>query len=149
MLLYSEESPDQAKNGLLLLMNSAWNEVGHGSLKLLKPNPNHETYYRLHNAKVLHILTARKNSEMVGYATLLITNLMQFKEIKGCFVDSLFLDKRYRTIGGYKFLKFIENYAKDSGANRMRWDVTVHNDFGRTLKRMDYALESFSYGKDL
>jgi len=149
-IIFSEESPESSHNGIINLIDSAWAEIGHGSLKDKKPNPNFDTYYKLASAGVLHVITARLNGEIVGYTTLLITDLMQHSGVKACFVDSMFLKKEHRKgLTGYRLLKFVENCARTKGAKRLEWGVTIYNDFSPILKRMGYSLESYRYGGDL
>lgn len=149
-VIFSEESPKSSHEGIISLIDKVWEEIGHGTLKSLKPNPNFDTYYKLVSVGALHIITARYDNIIVGYATLLIVDLMQHSGIKGCFVDSMFLQKEHRKgLTGYKLLKFIENCARNKGAKRLEWGVTVKNDFGEILKRMGYSLESYRYGGDL
>lgn len=150
MIEFSEENPSQAKEGITTLINLVWDEIGHGSMASQKPNPNFETYHKLHSADLLHIAIARKSDSIVGYATLLIVDLMQHMGTKCCFVDSVFLMKEHRKgLTGYKFLKFVADCGRKKGAKRIEWGVTIRNDFGHVLERMGYALESKRYGGDL
>ena len=102
------ESPESTRIEIEKTVDTVWEEVGHGSMGGQKPDPDYEKYINLYNLGFLHIAVARINGKMIGYATLFTTNLMQHRTVKGCFVDSVFLDKTCRKgLTGYRFLKFI------------------------------------------
>jgi GNAT superfamily N-acetyltransferase len=146
-MIFQEQTPDESQAGIERLLLECWQEIGHWGIE--KPNPNYDTYRRLHSVGMLHIIGAVQDGEMVGYATIFVTDLMQHKGVTGAFVDSVFMNKSHRIIAGYRMLKFVEQTAKKYGAMRMNWDVTIHNDFGRTLTRMGYELESTRYSGGL
>lgn len=149
-VIFSVESPASTRQEIELTVNTVWDEVGHGSMGQQKPDPDYEKYTNLYNLGFLHIAVARNNGKMVGYAILFTTNLMQHRTIKGCFVDSVFLDKSYRKgLTGYRFLKFIMECARTKDASRIEWGITVKNDFGPILERLGCSLESYRYGGDL
>lgn len=150
MIEFREESPESSKDGIVNLIDLVWDEIGHGSMASQKPNPNFDTYCNLYSAEILYILSVRNGDSIVGYATLLIVDLMQHMGVKCCFVDSIFIRKEYRKgLTGYKFIKFVRDFGRKKGAKRIEWGITMRNDFGRILERMGYALESKRYGGDL
>lgn len=149
-VMFSIESPESTRLEIEKTVDRVWEEVGHGSMGHKNPDPDYEKYTNLYNLGFLHIAVARSNGEMVGYAILLTTNLMQHRTIRGCFVDSMFLDQKCRKgLTGYRFLKFIMDCARTKSASRIEWGVTVKNDFGPILERLGCSLESYRYGGDL
>ena len=149
MLSYSRETVAQAKPGVAALISEHWDEVG--SIKDARQlDPDYEAFEALEKQGKLHILTARNDGVMVGYAVSVIHQQLHAKGSKSAMVDAVFLTQSARQGRvGDRFLQYDEQALEAMGVDLIFWHIKAERDFAPILKRInpDYQFIESIHGR--
>lgn len=119
-----------------------------GSLKDVLPfDPDWERYFQFEDSRILHVLTARKKGEMVGYVACLVLPHIQHRLEPCCTVNSIYLhpDHRAGTLG----IRMLKRAMADLEAKGVKlYHIAARQEaFGHILKRLGFAVEETVYVK--
>lgn len=103
-------------------------------------SPDYDRYMELDQAGVLHIVTARDESKLVGYFFSFVMPNLHYKEHLMSMNDLLYILPSHRKGRiGTKMLQYAEETLKEMGVTKMMINVKLANDFGVLLERLGYV----------
>ena len=147
MIVFKREFYDDVVEDIKPLILEHWNEIALHKDKILL-NPDFRRYKLIENSGKLTIITARKETELVGYSIFFLGEHIHYKH---CFVatnDVLFLTKKERKGScGIRLIKESERILKELGAKRLLFHVKPNKDFSPILARCGYVVEEIIMGK--
>jgi hypothetical protein len=143
-----ERCTEDLLNDLRPLFKKHFDEVA--PIKDFPLNPNYEAYLKFEEWGVLRIFTARKAGHVVGYAIFFVKESLHFKDLFEAVHDLLFIEKPHRKgMMGYRFIKWCDEQLKGEGVKMVFHHVPHTYDFSNLLKRLNYELVDFVYGRRL
>lgn len=102
-------------------------------------NPDYDKYLSMDEAGLLHVVTARDDSRLVGYFISFVLPHIHYKDHKYAANDILFLDKEYRNAkAGVGLFSYAEDRLKEEGVSVM----TIHM---KTALPFDSICEGLGY----
>jgi len=114
------------------------------------PELDVETYARLEQLDLLHILTAREQGKLVGFAVMMIGPDLGYRGRKLAVVNLLFLHPDYRKgIVGRKMIEAVEDTMRVLGADRVALATRPQPDLSPLYERMGYQRLETNYAKVL
>jgi GNAT superfamily N-acetyltransferase len=116
-----------------------WAEIAldHDAIKL---DPDYESYERMANAGILHLVTARNDGELVGYHLSMIHPHLHYRASLTCFTDVFYLKPEYRQgMIGYRLLKTFRDSAKARGVQKIYMGTKLARDIGPLLARLGFT----------
>lgn len=91
------------------------------------------------DAGMLHILTARDGSDLVGHVLMIVRPHLHYSSTVCGFVDTFFLSKRARRgFAGIKMIKAAINHMKSLGASRVFFMTDISADTSAIFARMGF-----------
>ena len=112
------------------------------------PDVDHDQFLDLEDMGLLHVVTARKDGEIVGFHISTIQNDIFYKTKKTAFVLFYYLDKKYRGNGnGLKLFEFADNEFKNIGVQRALMSRKVHINNEKLFTKLSYNLIESNYEK--
>lgn len=131
MITYQVESFKDNLEELKLLFHDHYNEIGH-NVDRVELNPDYEQFLIMEELNMLHLVTVRDDSQIIGYYLSVISPLLHFKHIKNAYNDAIYLVPKYRKgIIAYRMLQFAEKELIKVGVKR----ITIH-------MKVDYPFDS-------
>lgn len=114
----------------------------------LKLSMDIEKYKSMEDSGILKILTARKNTKLVGFFIGLLTTHLHYKDSLCAFQDLLFVSKSQRksTIG-IRLLKEAEILFKENGADYLFFASHPSKDISSLLKYLKFRKNDTTYIK--
>lgn len=139
MITYQEESFKDVIGDIVPLLNDHYEEIAQDK-DVIKLNPDYEMYQRLCDAGVMRIITARNETELVGYCICVIKLHLHYKDSLTALNDIFFIKKEYRKglIGVKLFIK-TEEILKKYGVQRVIMNTKIHHDVGAIFDRLGYT----------
>jgi hypothetical protein len=114
----------------------------------IKLKPVWARYLALETEGKFITVTARIDSELVGYSGFFLDKHIHYEDLMVATNDVLFLRKDLRQgMAGIRLIKYSEGTMRDFGANKITWHVKYKNDIRPILHRMGYADEDVIVGK--
>jgi len=133
---------DDMKDLLPLLSKEV--DLGHS----YEPDVDHEQIIAIEDMGVLHVVTARKDGELVGFHISTIQDDIFYKTKKTAFVLFYFLRKDFRGKGGgFKMFKFADDEFKNNGAKRAFMSRKTHIKNERMFDALGYNQIEANYEK--
>jgi len=128
------------------LLKLQWDEIGRD----FDLNINWSSYFNFENMGILRIFTVRKDKELIGYSSYIISPHMHHMEILVASQDSIFIlpEHRAENIAG-KFIDFLEDILKCEGVDHVTMAVKDKRDYSVLLTRRNYEPEETVYLKVL
>ena len=112
------------------------------------PDVDHDQFLDLEDLGLLHVVTARKDNEIVGFHISTIQNDIFYKTVKIAVVLFYYLDKKCRgNGGGFKLFEFADNEFKNIGAERAVMSRKVHINNEKLFTKLGYNLIEANYEK--
>jgi len=114
--------------------------------------PDWDKYAMLNDKDYLRLFTVRTivDSELVGYATFLVSETLHSSNVIHALHDSLFIYKPNRKNGtAKKLIEFVEKEFALNGVNTMVMSVMSHRDYSNTLKELGFTHSESNYIKRL
>ena len=147
MIILKHESLLSAKPDLIPLLQEHWMET----------EPNQETipldvdwkeYARLDQSGILHIFTARKDSELLGYCVVLLSNSIHHKGHLFASTDVFYVKKEYRKSSiGADLCRFAQDQCAEKGASLMTLNMKVDFPFDSLMEKQGFNLLERVYHK--
>lgn len=126
------------------LLYAHWKEIAH--YQDIEFAPDYEQYFRMEEAGVIKVFTAREQSVLVGYAVYFIRHHIHYKSCLCAYQDILFLDPNYRRTGGI-FIKWCDERLKELGVQLIIQHIKAAHNFGKMLERFGYELMDLIFVK--
>lgn len=102
-------------------------------------SPDFQRYYALAQARMVHVVTARKEGELVGYAVNILQKGNHYSTASYAANDIIFIRKDLRKgMTGIHLLKFMEEDLRKLGITFIQMHVKPEPDFGPVLLKMGY-----------
>jgi len=118
------------------------------SNKEIELDPNYEVYEKLHEAGVLHVVTARDNGILVGYHISFVMPHLHYKQSLTAHTDIYYLRKDCRVgMNGVNLFKFMEQSLRVRGVERIYMMTKTDADKGVILERLGYVEKERIYTK--
>lgn len=131
------------------LVEAHWNEAG-TFRHALSLRPDHERYLALERAKVLHILTARRDGAIVGYFLLHVTKHPRDVTAKIGMDDAMFaLPSVRRFLVGHKMRTMAMERCKELGADVIYFRHKADRQGDAWLKANGFEPIELVFGKAL
>ena len=113
-------------------------------------DPMYERYAQLAKAGVLKLLTCRNDSELIGYAIMVIGPALQYKTCIVAHEDIYYLKKEYRKgRTGIKLFKFIEDEMKKLNVDRIVMGTKIYSDNSKLFEYLGYRFYEKLYTKEI
>ena len=120
------------------LLTAHWLEIARHKDKIAL-NPDYEKYRLLDEGGMLHVVTVRKETKLVGYFVTFVVPHIHYKDHTMATNDILYVDPDYR--GGtaaFKMFKYAETTLKDMGVTKLTVNMKSAHEFGSLLEHMGY-----------
>lgn len=143
MITYQTEKFKDCIDEAKPLLMKHWDEVACDK-ENVPLNPDYDQYQRLCDAGVLHIVTARDDGVLVGYASWLVAVNLHYKQLVFGEIDIFFLSAECRRgLVGYKLLSKSDEYLASIGVNKIVSKDKIAHGLGPIFKRLGYeAIET-------
>lgn len=113
----------------------------------MKLNPDIERLNLLNDNGMLHIVTARKQGELVGYHASVVETLMHYKDVLAANGDLYWLRKDCRGVTAIRLFEEVEKTLKLRGI-KIIYDITkIYADHGRLFEYLGYKPIERRYSK--
>lgn len=111
-------------------------------------SPDLQRYYFFANNGMLHIVTARQDGELIGYAVNIMMKGLHYSTAGFASNDLVFVSKSHRKgLVGIRLLRFMEEKLKEAGVHFIQMHVKPEPDFSPVLKKSGYELFETIYMK--
>ena len=107
---------------------------------------NRKQYRAMESANMLHIMTARSDGRMVGYASFFLTYNAHMLGVVAS-LDGLFVDREFRGHCGLKLLRFAMEQVKACGAKAIQFSSPASRDCGALYRRLGAEVTETVYTK--
>jgi hypothetical protein len=122
----------------------------HASNPEIPLDPDYEAYNRCAESGELHVVTARRCGELVGYHISMISTCLHYKTSKTAFTDIYYLRKDCRKgLVGVNFFKFVERSLSSLGVERIYTSTKTDSDKSAIFERLGYARKEIIFTKML
>jgi GNAT superfamily N-acetyltransferase len=111
-------------------------------------NPDYDRYLYLDSIGQVLLMTARKDTELVGFAVFFLDYEIQQKELRSATTSINFVRKEHRGIG-LAFMRYCDQTLKHHGINSVWRQASAKLDIGKVYERMGYTRIETSYLKRL
>lgn len=147
MVEFAVEKYAQIMDEMELLLRRHWEEVALNR-DAVPLDIDRDKYLALEDQGVLHIITARDGSKLVGYHVAMIANHLHYKTTLHGITDVYFLAPEYRYGGiGYKMIAKVEEEMKALGVKKLFTAVKLHLDHGPLFEALGYKPVERLYSK--
>lgn len=136
MIEYQEELISDLVDELKPLLEEHWQELAVN--KEERPlDVDWDNYINLNNLGLMKIYTARKEGELVGYATFVVTTNLHYRTWKCATCDVYFVNPLYRKSGvGTEFFKEIVEWLRTYNVH----SIYVHDKLSKSHSKLFTAL---------
>jgi hypothetical protein len=105
----------------------------------LDVSPDFSYYLNIQAAGALRLYSARIDGRLVGYSAFIVHLHRHSKQSLQADEDLIFISKQYREgIGGYSFIKWIDDELLKEGVKNIYRHVSLSRDFSKLLYRLGY-----------
>lgn len=123
-------------------------EVGEGKRRGWELSPDLGRLDRLHDMGVLHIVTARKDGELVGYHASIIERLLHYSQILAGKSDLYWIRPDCRTgRTPLRLFEMVESSSKARGVQILYDGTKLSHDHGRLFEHLGYQPIERRYSK--
>lgn len=144
-LVFAVEKYSAVIDEMCLLYPAHWAEVGEDELDM-----DYDKYEELEKGGILHVVTARDCTTLVGYHMLFVITGMHCRNRLIGITDILYLKPRYRLgFNGIRLLRFTCESLKQIGVHRVFTTATRRNFYGKVLEWLGFCELEVVYTKVL
>lgn len=113
-------------------------------------NPDYDTYNRLADAGIIHVVTVRNDSNLIGYHIAMVYPHLHYAQSLTAHTDIYYIAKPYRKgYTGIRLFKFVEDDLKSFGVGRIYTSTKTDSDKGIIFNRLGYSKKEVVYTKVL
>lgn len=114
----------------------------------IKLNVDLDSYAHYEETGALHIVTVRKNGELIGYHITILRTHLHYKQSLSGFTDVYYLIPMHRKgLIGYRLFQIVEQTLKAKGVERLFTGTKLHLDMGRLFERLGWTETERLYTK--
>lgn len=147
MITCQIENWDNVKEEAKPLWEPHYEEVGQNKTKMYL-NPDLDKLDKFNALGMLHIVTVRKDGELVGYHASIIDTLLHYKHILAANGDLYWIRKDCRNGGiPIKLFKKVESTLKHRGVQVMYEATKLYFDHDRLFSHLGYTAIERKYSK--
>jgi len=147
MITYQEENLKDCLDEVKVLIEMHWEEIALYKDKI-NLNPDFDKYLLLDSMGMLHVLTVRDGSKLIGYFISFIQPNMHYSDHVFATNDILYIDPSYRKGSvGYKLFKKAEESLIGIGVDVVLIHAKVKNDFKPLMDKLGYERVEYTYSK--
>ena len=124
-----------------------YQEIAHDK-DVIRLEPNWIVYAQLELPGNLLFVTARRDGELVGYASWVVTLALHYASVIMAYSDMFFLHPDYR--GGMNYVKLMrasEDMLAAIGVKKVFVSAKTDHDFSPVMKRLKYKAVETNYSK--
>jgi GNAT superfamily N-acetyltransferase len=127
-----------------------WEELALDQL-LFERDLDHERYFALENAGMMHVVTARDDFRLVGYVICFVMPHIHYKSSGlTALADMYFILREYRKGGlGVRMFREMERGLKERGVIRAHMSCKTHESHQQLFERMGWKLTDLTFSKVL
>jgi predicted acetyltransferase len=147
MVEYKEESYNDVIEEIKPLLETHYKEIAMNQ-DLIKLNPDYKQYEIMCRMKLMRIVTAREDGELIGYCICMIKPHIHYMDSLTAFND-IFYIKPHKRLGmtGIKLFKKTEEILKQYGVQKIFMNVKRSHDIGAIFERLGYKESERIYTK--
>mgnify|MGYP001567224449 FL=1 len=147
LLTFQVETLATAKHEAMPLLVMHWEEIALNK-DTVPLDPDWDAYEKIESAGFYHVVTARDDGALVGYATYTIVRNLHYRSLIIAEADIFFLAPEYRQgMAGIRMLAFAEKTLTEHGVNKILTRTKIHHDLGPLLERMGFVPIERVYAK--
>jgi hypothetical protein len=114
----------------------------------IKLEPNMEMYQALDDSGQLHVLTCRKDGQVIGYHVSIVRPHLHYKSSLSAFTDMYFVKKEHRKgMVGVKIFIEAEKSLKARGVEKLFTGTKLSLDMGKIFERLGWVETERLYTK--
>lgn len=121
-------------------------EIAH--YKDIRFEPNVSEYFKIEDAGILKVFTAREDDLLIGYNVFLVRNNMHYKSSLQALNDIIYIKKEKRGFGK-KFIKWCDEELKSIGVQVVHHHIKFAHDWSPILENMGYVKHDIIMSKRL
>jgi hypothetical protein len=124
-----------------------WREIalGHDKVPL---DIARDRYQELCDTGALHVVTARKDGELIGYHVAIISGHLHYISTLHAITDVYFILPRYRLgFTGIRMFRFVEAEMRKRGVKKLITGTKLHLDIGAILRFLGFGATETVYTK--
>jgi len=147
MTVYAVEAWKDVKAEMVPLWERHWREVAlnHAEVPL---DVDHDRYDGLADAGALHVLTARRGGELIGYHIAIISGHLHYRSTLHGITDVYWLAPEHRHgITAMRMFQAVERELKALGVRKLFTATKLHLDQGTLFERLGYKPVERLYAK--
>lgn len=144
---YQVESWLDIQEEMLPLLTRHWHEVAlnHAAVPL---DIDREQYDNLATVGALHIVTVRRDGELIGYHVAIISGHLHYKSTLHGITDVYWVAPECRHgVVGLRLLQAVERELKSVGVKKLFTATKIHMDQGRLFEHLGYHAVERLYAK--
>lgn len=144
---YQVESWLDIQEEMLPLLTRHWHEVAlnHAAVPL---DIDREQYDNLATVGALHIVTVRRDGELIGYHVAIISGHLHYKSTLHGITDVYWVAPECRHgVVGLRMLQAVERELKSVGVKKLFTATKIHMDQGRLFEHLGYHAVERLYAK--
>ena len=146
-IAYAVEAYPDIIEEMKVLFDAHWEEID-GDKDAIKLDPKYESYERMHKSGMLHMVTAREGSKMIGYLVSFVATHLHYAARLTAHWDIYYIAPEYRHGRvGIQLFKFSEAALKAIGVQKIYAHTSLKNDIGPILERLGYLPTERVYTK--
>lgn len=132
---------------MLPLLVQHWKEIAlnHTDVPL---DIDHERYDALDESGALHIVTVRKDGELIGYHVAMVSGHLHYKSTLHAITDVYWVHPNHRAgFTGIRLFQHVEREMKALGVRKLFTGTKVHLDMSPLFERLGYRRVEYLYAK--
>ena len=138
MITFKVEKWRELYPELSLLLPKHWEEIAI-SHKEVPLDVDYDKYAELCDTGILHILTARDDTKLIGYHVAMICGHIHYKSTLHGITDVYYVLPEYRgRMVGVRLFKEVELSMRERGVVKLYTGTKIHHDMGRLFERLGY-----------
>lgn len=147
MITYQVEPFSKMYHEGMALFDEHWDEIARHK-EHIKLNPDYDKYISLERMGVVHVVTARNDGCLIGYAINFVAPNMHYQDWLYSVNDIIYISIDYRKTGaGYRLLRFMEKELKKIGVTNIHLSMKLAHDFGPLMESLGYTAIERLYEK--
>lgn len=145
--VYRVERWRNLRREMLPLLVRHWREIAlnHADVPL---DIDQQKYAELDEAGALHIVTVRKDGELIGYHVAVVSGHLHYKSTLHGITDVYWIAPEFRQgFTGIRLFQHVEKELAAIGVRKLFTGTKVHLDMSKLFERLGYKRVEFLYAK--